>query len=37
MVDELKMPAADAGLQIDGHQALGVEIIARPVSAVIVR
>ncbi len=36
-MDELEVPLAHAGFQIDRHQALGEQIVARPMSAVIVR
>src|SRR5215510_15439068 len=37
MVHELEVPLAHASLEINRHEAFGVEIVAGPVSAVIVR
>src|SRR5439155_26059554 len=34
---ELEVPLAHAGLHVDGHEALSIKIVARPMAAVIVR
>ena len=36
MVHELEVPLALAGLQIDADEALGEQVVARPMAAVVV-
>ena len=37
MMHELKMPFALAGFQIDAHEALGKQVVAGPMAAVVIR